>query len=160
MASLSGFDDVMPMGAAPFISNVAQHQMQPEAFTLPQPAPPAQAQAQEGEIRARIASTMPATQQLPALPTAVQAAAPAPVYEVRHSSYVDRLWAGRRDVFKMLILVLMVTVALGINGVAKFLIKHYLSNHELTFNGQLMLRSAYPLIVLFFLWNLKISMSK
>ena len=80
-----------------------------------------------------------------------------PVYENR--SYTDRLWSHKRDISKLLLLALTVTVALAIHGVGKFVVKQYLEAHDFTFNQEVMLRIAYPLVVLFFVWNLKVSIS-
>lgn len=152
MASIFGLGgDDIPLGAAPF----GKYDQRP---TYQQEQPPTPVTSED--VRPRIASTMPATQQLPYQPSSISQGPPSYAsYESRHSSYMDRLWSHKRDISKLLLLALTVSVALAIHGVGKFLLKTYLTAHELTFNQEVMLRSAYPLVILFFVWNLKVSMS-
>jgi hypothetical protein len=156
MASLYGFGaDDLPFGAAPFGKYERKEQ-----GPLSVPQSPHQPPVTSDDIRPQIATTMPPTQQLPSLPVAPypQAASAAP-YEARPASYYDRLMSHKRDLTKLLLLALVVTVGLALHGVGKFLVKHYLSLHELTFNQELLLRAAYPCIVIFVVWNIKASTS-
>lgn len=155
MASIYGLED-MPFGAAPF-GKYEQRYPDPSPLSVPQS--PNQPSVRSDDIRPKIASTMPPTQQLPNLPVAPYPQAGAAPYEVRPVSYYDRLMNHKRDLIKLLLLALVVTVALAFHSVGKFLVKHYLSSHELSFNQELLVRIAYPCIVIFVVWNFKASTS-
>ena len=73
----------------------------------------------------------------------------------RRPSYWDQLWSNKKDVGKLLILSLTVTVALAIHSFGKFYVKHLISTKDLTFSQETLLHAAYPLLLLFVVWNFK-----
>ncbi len=69
-------------------------------------------------------------------------------------SYVDRLGSKKRDVVKFLQSALIIVFALSVH----FLINHYftwyLSNNDVSFEREVLLRLLYPIGILFVGWNL------
>jgi hypothetical protein len=76
----------------------------------------------------------------------------------RRPSYVEQLMSSKRDLMKLLLMSLVVVIGLSIHHVAKFLVKEMLATRTLSFGQELALRAAYPLIIVFFVWNFKIAL--
>jgi hypothetical protein len=77
----------------------------------------------------------------------------------RTPSYFEQLWSSKRDTAKLILMSFVVVAALSIHFVGKFVIKQAIAARSLSFGQELALRSAYPLIILFFVWNFKMSIS-
>jgi hypothetical protein len=50
---------------------------------------------------------------------------------------------------------LVIVFAYGVHTFVEQYLRHWFSTHDLTTERQLLMRLAYPLVVLFVVWNLK-----
>lgn len=73
-----------------------------------------------------------------------------------HSSYFDRLFGKKKELFKILQLALIITLGLSLYYFIDHYLKAYLQENDLSFERQLFIRLLYPLSLLFILWNLKV----
>lgn len=72
------------------------------------------------------------------------------------SSYFDKLFSKRKEIYKVLQLSLIITLGLSIHFLIDHYLTKYLADNEMSFERQLILRLMYPLAVLFILWNLRV----
>jgi len=72
------------------------------------------------------------------------------------SSYFDKLFSKRKEIYKVLQLSLIITLGLSIHFLIDHYLSKYLADNEMSFERQLILRLMYPLAVLFILWNLRV----
>jgi hypothetical protein len=70
-------------------------------------------------------------------------------------SYMDRLWNKKRDVTKFIMFAFVILLAVSAHALIEFYIKYTFSVNVLTFKQQLMIRAAYPFLVVLLLWNIK-----
>lgn len=71
-------------------------------------------------------------------------------------SYLEQLWSSRREMTKLFMLAMVVTIGLAVHGCGKHVLKYVMADQVWTFNQELMIRGAYPLLVLFVAWNLRL----
>lgn len=84
------------------------------------------------------------------MPQQAPAGAPAYAYE---ESYYDKLMTKRKDVFKFVQSGLIILFAISIHFFIDFILKHYLQEHELSFQREVLLRLLYPAAIIFIAWN-------
>jgi hypothetical protein len=70
-------------------------------------------------------------------------------------SYFDLLAARRKDVLKLAVLALMVTLGIGIHSLLSHYTKLWIDSGQFSARQEFVARLVYPLGVLFALWNLK-----
>ena len=70
-------------------------------------------------------------------------------------SYFDLLAARRKDVLKLAVLALMVTLGIGIHSLLSHYTKVWIDSGQFSARQEFVARLVYPLGVLFALWNLK-----
>lgn len=80
----------------------------------------------------------------------------APQQSQESSSYFDKLFSKRKEIYKVLQLSLIITLGLSIHFLIDHYLTKYLADNEMSFERQLILRLMYPLAVLFILWNLRV----
>jgi hypothetical protein len=71
-------------------------------------------------------------------------------------SYVDKLLAKKKEVWKFLQLALIVVLALSLHHIIEHYLKYYINNTDLSFERELVIRFLYPLAIIFLLWNFKV----
>ena len=76
----------------------------------------------------------------------------------KQPSYVEQLWANKRDIIKYVVFSFVIVVGLSIHGIAKFVLNHVLEGQALSFSHELSIRVVYPLIVVFLIWNMKLAL--
>jgi hypothetical protein len=81
-----------------------------------------------------------------------QAAPPAPP---QPTGYIDALAARRKDILRLSILALMVTLGIGIHGLLSHYVTAWIDSGKFTARQEFFARLIYPAGVLFALWNLK-----
>ncbi len=72
-----------------------------------------------------------------------------------NDGYVDKMMSKRRDVLKIFMFSCIVLLALSIHYVTKYYYKSYFAEAVLTPTKEFFLRAAYPMVVLFVLWNIR-----
>lgn len=117
---------------------------------------PSQAQAQQQQQMA-MAAQQP--QQI-AIPNHVHAAALAAAQKQYYAveadaSYLEKLSQKRRDVWKLLLYAFIILTALSIHGLMKQAIKFVTKQYDLSIRNTWLLRGAYPLLIIFLMWNIK-----
>jgi len=138
----------------------------PPQAPAPPPPPPAQPQPQynPNDFNSQFNQYYDNEQRMIAVINELQKrnTATAPAAQPRHSkeekssepSYFDRLGSKKKDVIKFLHSALIIVFALAVH----FLIHHYftwyVSNNDLSFERELMLRLLYPIGILFVAWNI------
>ncbi len=73
----------------------------------------------------------------------------------QQSSYIDKMFAKKKDVLKIIQFSLIIVLAMSIHFIIDYYIKYYIKNNDLTFERELILRLIYPVSVIFVIWNLK-----
>lgn len=92
---------------------------------------------------------------MPQLPPASQQA-PAYYFQGQEDpSYVDKLMQKRRDLWKLLLYAFIILTALSVHTLAKQTIKFVIKQYDLSTRNTWLVRLAYPVIVVFFMWNIK-----
>jgi ABC-type bacteriocin/lantibiotic exporter with double-glycine peptidase domain len=71
-------------------------------------------------------------------------------------SYFDKLFSKKKELYKILQLSLIITLGISLHFVIDHYLTQYLTDHEMSFERQLILRLLYPAAVLFILWNLRV----
>lgn len=71
-------------------------------------------------------------------------------------SYVDKLFAKKKEVWKFLQMALIVVLALALHHIIEHYLKYYINNTDLSFERELFLRLLYPIAIIFLLWNFKV----
>lgn len=72
-------------------------------------------------------------------------------------SFMDKMWSRRRDMVKVVIMVLMVTVALATHSVLADFLAEYLASAYLSPGAERVAKLCYPASLLAAIWCLKIS---
>lgn len=95
-----------------------------------------------------------------AIPNHVHAAALAAAQKQYYAveadaSYLEKLSQKRRDVWKLLLYSFIILTALSIHGLMKQAIKFVSKQYDLSVRNTWLLRGAYPLLIIFFMWNIK-----
>jgi hypothetical protein len=67
----------------------------------------------------------------------------------------ESMWMRRRDIMKLVCLSLVVVLALAFHSSMEYYLKQYILENDMTSKQELLLRFAYPLVILLFLWVLK-----
>lgn len=149
---LDGSDLGGGMAGAPLSLGMAE----PEpAYALPRQ--PAQAKQQLPPVQPVVQQPRYTPQQAAIL--AQQAQQAQQQYYPRYGpTYFEQLWSSRREISKLLMLALIVVVGLSIHGCGKHVLKHVMADREMTFNQELLIRGAYPMIMLFTAWNLRLAL--
>lgn len=70
-------------------------------------------------------------------------------------SYVDKMMSKKKELAKLLQFALIIALGLSIHFIIKHYLKQFLSENDLSWERELMLRLLYPFAILFILWNLK-----
>jgi hypothetical protein len=81
--------------------------------------------------------------------------AAASVYGPAEPSFLDSMWARRRDILKLVILSLLVVLAISFHSAIEHCMKKYILENDVSERGELMIRYGYPLAVLLLIWILK-----
>ena len=76
--------------------------------------------------------------------------------ETEQPSYFDKLFGKKKELYKILQLSLIITLGLSLHYLADHYLGKYLSEREMSFERQLIIRLLYPAAVLFVLWNLRV----
>jgi hypothetical protein len=84
--------------------------------------------------------------------SASAAAAPEP----SEPGYFEKLFAKKKELYKVLQLSLIITLGLSVHFLIDHYLVKYLAENEMSFERQLLLRALYPAAVLFTLWNLRV----
>lgn len=71
------------------------------------------------------------------------------------SSYIDKLFSKKKELIKLLQFSLIIILALSVHGIIDFYLKNFIENNDFTSERVLFIRILYPIVILFFLWNLK-----
>jgi hypothetical protein len=71
-------------------------------------------------------------------------------------SYFDRLFGKKKEVYRILQLALIITLGISFHFLIDFYLNKYITDNEMSFERQLLIRLMYPLAVLFLLWNLRV----
>jgi hypothetical protein len=74
-------------------------------------------------------------------------------------SYVDRMISKKLDMIKTMSLALVIVLALTLYNLIDLGIKDIISSYQLKFKQELGLRIGLPILLLLFIWNLKIMKS-
>ena len=80
---------------------------------------------------------------------------PPPALSSAEPGYLETLSARRKDVLRLAILALMVTLGIGIHGLLSHYTKVWIESGQFTSRQEFFARLIYPAGVLFALWNLK-----
>lgn len=70
--------------------------------------------------------------------------------------YFDKLWNKKKDVMRLLMITLIFMLALSLHWLTKHYLKAHLEASLLTPTKEFLLRAAYPVLILFALWNLRV----
>lgn len=73
----------------------------------------------------------------------------------QQSSYLDKLFAKKKDVLKIIQFSLIIVLAMSIHFIIDHYLRYYIKNNDLTFERELILRLIYPLSIIFIIWNFK-----
>lgn len=73
----------------------------------------------------------------------------------QQSSYLDKLFAKKKDVLKIVQFSLIIVLAMSIHFIIDHYLKYYIKNNDLTFERELIIRLIYPLSIIFIIWNFK-----
>jgi hypothetical protein len=73
--------------------------------------------------------------------------------EQNRVGYIDKLMSKRRDILKMIMFCLVILLALSSHMVIKHYYRSFLDTTDLTPTKEFFVRIAYPLVILFALWN-------
>ena len=73
----------------------------------------------------------------------------------QQSSYLDKLFAKKKDVLKIIQFSLIIVLAMSIHFIIDHYLKYYIKNNDLTFERELIIRLIYPLSIIFMIWNFK-----
>lgn len=85
-----------------------------------------------------------------------KAAPAAPAQGESEPGYFEKLFGKKRELYKVLQLSLIITLGLSLHFLIDHYLAKYLSENEMSFERQLLLRALYPAAVLFVLWNLRV----
>lgn len=85
----------------------------------------------------------------------VDAAQLAPPMADAEPGYFEKMGLRRRDVMKMVVLAVMVTLGISLHWVGSHYITEWIESSDFDAKQRLAIRVAYPAIVVFVLWNLK-----
>ncbi len=111
---------------------------------------------QQQRAVATLPPPMPSQQALPPLQPVPQ---PMYVMEAARPSYWDQLRATRREMSKLVVLALAVTLGLAVHHACKHYIKYFFATHDMTLPQETAVHVTYPLLLLFLLWNVKAVLS-
>lgn len=78
-----------------------------------------------------------------------------PVQQQSEPGYFEKLMSKKRDLGKLFIFSLVVLLALSLHMFVEHYLVLYITNNDMSFERQVLLRALYPVAVLFLLWNLK-----
>ena len=81
----------------------------------------------------------------------------APQYYAPEPSFFDIMWSRRRDILKLVILSMLVVFAVSLHDAINHVLKKYILENDVTEKSETMLRFAYPLVILLFIWIAKAS---
>lgn len=73
----------------------------------------------------------------------------------QQSSYLDKLFAKKKDVLKIIQFSLIIVLAMSIHFIIDHYLKYYIKNNDLTFERELIIRLIYPMSIIFIIWNFK-----
>ncbi len=73
----------------------------------------------------------------------------------QQSGYLDKLFAKKKDLLKILQFSLIIVLALSLHFIIDYYMKYYISNNDLSFERELVIRILYPIAIIFILWNMK-----
>lgn len=69
--------------------------------------------------------------------------------------YLELLWQRRRDVLKLIMLSITILLAISLHSTAWHYLRSFIEDTTLTWNQELVIRLAYPIVVLVVLWHVK-----
>lgn len=137
----------------------------PLSVSMAEPEPAYALPRQPAQVKQQLPAVQPVVQQPRYTPQQVamlqQQAQQQQVqqYQPRYGpSYFEQLWSSRREISKLLMLAIIVVTGLSIHGCGKHVLKHVMADREMTFNQELLIRAAYPAIMLFTAWNLRLAL--
>lgn len=73
----------------------------------------------------------------------------------KNNNYVDKLLSKKRDIIKLLTISFVVLFAISAHYFFEYYLRRYLEENALSSGKELLVRIAYPILVLFLLWNIK-----
>lgn len=76
--------------------------------------------------------------------------------EQQRVGYFDKLISRRRDLLKLVMFCLIIILALSIHGTVKHYYRVFFDTNVMTGGKELLIRIAYPLAILFAMWNTRI----
>jgi len=76
--------------------------------------------------------------------------------EKTETSYIDKLFSKKKELIKLLQFSLIIILALSIHGIIDYYLKNFIENNDFSSERVLFIRLLYPVVIMFFLWNLKI----
>jgi hypothetical protein len=78
-----------------------------------------------------------------------------PVIADREPGYIELMGSRKKDVMKLFILALMVTLGISIHWLGSHYIAEFIETSDFTPRQRLAIRISYPAAIVFVLWNLK-----
>lgn len=85
-----------------------------------------------------------------------KSSAPVATTDQEQPSYFDKLFGKKKELYKVLQLSLIITLGLSLHFLMDHYLSRYISDNDMSFERQLILRLLYPAAVLFVLWNLRV----
>lgn len=78
-----------------------------------------------------------------------------PPTRVLETGYFETMWLRRRDLIKVCVLSLAVLLAISAHSTAWHYLQDYVDVNGLTGGRELIVRLAYPVVIVTLLWNIK-----
>lgn len=82
---------------------------------------------------------------------------PSAAYYTPEPSFFDVMWGRRRDILKLVILSMLIVFAVSLHDAVSHVLKKYIMENDISDKSETMLRFAYPLVILLFIWIAKAS---
>jgi hypothetical protein len=144
-------------------ANMQQANMQQAQMSQAQMSQAQMSQAQMSQVESQIQQVKKHTQIHEAIKSSSDQSINALVAELNKKkkeeeppSYFDRLFGKKKELLRLLQMALIVTLGISLHFLIDFYIKKYISDNEISFERQLIIRIIYPLAVIFLLWNLRV----
>ena len=71
-------------------------------------------------------------------------------------SLLDNMWSKRRDILKLVIVSLLILLAISCHTMIDHVLKKYIMDNDLSDKNELLVRCAYPFMVLLLIWMIKV----
>jgi hypothetical protein len=133
--------------------SLQQHQHQHQPPPMPQAAPPSKAAAEAAAAHAQQQQT---DSLLSAAPYAGASADPGGLLApAEPTGFFDRLGAKRRELVKLLVLALMVTLGIAVHRFCAHYLDEWIGGSDFSDRQEIAVRAVYPVAVALSLWVIK-----